>query len=113
MSQVTIQINGRPYTVGCEDGQEAHLTQLASVFDKQVRQVATSVGPLAETRLFLLAALMMADELTDTRNRMTKVREQAEKLAADRSQTEMRSVRALEAVARRIEALSAKAEAKS
>ena len=25
MAQVTIEVNGRPYTVGCEDGQEAHL----------------------------------------------------------------------------------------
>ena len=29
MAQLTIQVNGRPYTVGCEDGQEAHLLEIA------------------------------------------------------------------------------------
>ena len=110
MSQISIQINGRAYTVGCEDGQEAHLTQLASVFDQQVRQVAQSVGPLAETRLFLMAALMMADELADARNRLGQVHEQAAKRVAEQSAIDTRSAKALEMIARRIEALSAKAE---
>ena len=25
MAQLTIEVNGRPYVVGCEDGQEQHL----------------------------------------------------------------------------------------
>ena len=50
MSQVTIEVNGRPYVVGCEDGQERRLTELAAQLDAQVRQVAMDVGPLGETR---------------------------------------------------------------
>jgi cell division protein ZapA len=110
MSQITIQINGRPYTVGCEDGQEAHLTQLATVFDQQVRQVTQSVGPLAETRLFLMAALMMADELADARSRLGQAQDQAVKRVAEQAASDTRSAKALEMIARRIEALSAKAE---
>jgi cell division protein ZapA len=50
MAQVTIQVNGRPYMVGCEDGQEPHLTEhLARLFDRQVRQVSQDVGQLGET----------------------------------------------------------------
>jgi cell division protein ZapA len=30
MAQVTVKINGYSYTVGCEDGQEAHLQAMAS-----------------------------------------------------------------------------------
>ena len=55
MAQVTLSVNGRPYVVGCEDGQEAHLTELAKLFDTQVRQVSQDVGQLGETRLFLMA----------------------------------------------------------
>jgi cell division protein ZapA (FtsZ GTPase activity inhibitor) len=55
--------------VGCEDGQEAHLTELARLFDTQVRQVSQEVGQLGETRLFLMAALLLADELSDLRGR--------------------------------------------
>ena len=54
MSQVTIEVNGRPYTVGCEDGQEQHLVELAKHFDRHVRQVSQEVGQLGEARLFLM-----------------------------------------------------------
>ena len=52
MAQVNITVNGRPYAVGCEDGQEAHLMELARLFDRQVRQVSEDMGQLGETRLF-------------------------------------------------------------
>jgi cell division protein ZapA len=57
MAQITIDINGKPYVVGCEDGQEAHLTEIAGVFDQQVRQIAGEVGTLTEARLFLMAPI--------------------------------------------------------
>ena len=63
MAQVTIEVNGRPYQVGCEDGQEAHLLELVRLFDRQVRAVSQDMGQLTETRLFLMAALLLADEL--------------------------------------------------
>src|ERR1700727_2045437 len=34
MAQVTIQVNDRPYVVGCEDGQEQHLLELSQHFDR-------------------------------------------------------------------------------
>ena len=51
MAQVTLSVNGRPYVVGCEDGQEAHLTELARLFDAQVRQVSQDVGQKSILRL--------------------------------------------------------------
>ena len=56
MAQVTIQVNGRPYTVGCEDGQEPHLTELARLFDRQVRQVSQDVGHVVRSALRVLRA---------------------------------------------------------
>ena len=73
MAQVTIEVNGRPYQVGCEDGQEAHLLELVRLFDRQVRAVSQDMGQLTETRLFLMAALLLADELWDSRSRMSGV----------------------------------------
>ena len=60
MAQVTVNINGKPYSVGCEDGQERHLIEIARLFDAQVRQVSQDVGQLGETRLFLMGALLLA-----------------------------------------------------
>ncbi len=109
MAQVTIEVNGRPYTVGCEDGQEAHLAELSSLFDRQVRQVSQEVGQLGETRLFLMGALLLADELADTRLRLSHAQSELARLQSDAARLEGRAAVALDAAARKIEAISAKA----
>lgn len=106
MAQVTIEVNGRPYTVGCEDGQEAHLRELARTFDGQVRQVGKDLGQLGDTRLFLLGALLMADELFEMRGRLGALQGEVARLQADLARTETKSVAALEAAAQRIEKLA-------
>lgn len=106
MAQVTLSVNGRPYVVGCEDGQESHLTELARLFDEQVRQVSRDVGQLGETRLFLMAALMLADELSDLRGRVAGLQADHARLQAEAGSVEGRAAAALEAAARRIEKLA-------
>jgi cell division protein ZapA len=103
---VTLSVNGRPYAVGCEDGQEAHLTELARLFDTQVRQVSQDVGQLGETRLFLMAALLLADELSDLRGRLAGLQADHARLQSEAGTVEGRAVAALEAAARRIEKLA-------
>jgi cell division protein ZapA len=106
MAQVTVEVNGRPYVVGCEDGQERRLTELAAQLDAQVRQVAMDVGPLGETRLILMGALVMADELAELRREIAELKAQIGDLAAERGRTERAAVAALEAAAARIEGLA-------
>ncbi len=65
MAQVTLRINGFPYTVGCEDGQETHLQSMAAEVDQRIERIKASLGQSGEGRLLVLAALMMADELFD------------------------------------------------
>lgn len=67
MATVTVEINGRPYAVGCADGQEDRVRALASQFDGHVRQVAGEVGHVGDLRLFLMAGLLLADELHEAR----------------------------------------------
>ena len=67
MATVTVEINGRPYAVGCADGQEERVRILAKQFDGNVRQVAADVGHVGDIRLFLMAALLLADELHEAR----------------------------------------------
>ncbi|AQR62616.1 cell division protein ZapA [Brevundimonas sp. LM2] len=67
MATVTVEINGRPYAVGCADGQEDRVRVLARQFDNHVRQVAADVGHVGDLRLFLMAALVLADELHEAR----------------------------------------------
>ncbi|MFN4288426.1 MAG: cell division protein ZapA [Brevundimonas sp.] len=68
MATVTVQVNGRPYAVGCADGQEERVRALARMFDQQVAAVARDVGQVGDIRLFLMAALILADELHEARH---------------------------------------------
>jgi cell division protein ZapA len=67
MAQVTIRINGYAYTVGCEDGQETHLEQMAADIEQRISSIKAIGGQSGEARLLMLAALLLADELHDTR----------------------------------------------
>jgi cell division protein ZapA len=107
MAQVTVQVNGKPYSVGCEDGQERHLIEIAKLFDQQVRQVSQDVGNLGETRLFLMGALLLADEMADLKLRLQHIQSELTRLQADQSRSEVKAVAALENAAKRIEKIAA------
>jgi cell division protein ZapA len=106
MAQLTIDVNGRSYAVGCEDGQEAHLRALAAQIDAQVRQVAAEVGPLGETRLLLMAALMLADELSAAKGRTAGLEAEAARLRETHSRAEAAAVEALAAAADRLDGIA-------
>jgi cell division protein ZapA len=65
MAQLTIKINGYAYTVGCDDGQEKHLMQMAADVESRIDSIKALGGQSGEARLLVLAALLMADELHD------------------------------------------------
>ena len=74
MALVTVTINGYPHSVGCEDGQEAHLTAMAADVDKRVQYLKTMGGQTGEASLLVLAALMLADEVHDLRLELDQTR---------------------------------------
>lgn len=106
MAQISVEVNGRPYAVGCEDGQEQHLMELARMFDRQVRHVSQDMGQLGDTRLFLMGALLLADELYDARGRLAALQAEVARLQSDRARLESRAVAALDGAAKRIEKLA-------
>jgi cell division protein ZapA len=106
VAQLTIEVNGRGYQVGCEDGQERRLAELAANVDAQVRQVARDVGPLGETRLILMGALVMADEIAELRREVEALRAEIADATAERSRAELAAVAALDAAAARLERLA-------
>lgn len=82
MAHVTIRINGYAYTVGCEDGQEQHLTQMAAEIEQRISSIKAIGGQSGEARLLMLAALLLADEVHDLRNNAPKTAEAAEEKPA-------------------------------
>ena len=67
MSNVTLQIGGRSYLVACSAGEEAHVEGLGQLIDGKVRELGQSGHN--EARLLLFAALMLADELHESRGK--------------------------------------------
>src|SRR5262249_39587968 len=65
MPQVSITINGRSYPVAGDDGEENRIRDLARMIDSKVAGFARQVGQAGEARLLVLAALVLADELSE------------------------------------------------
>lgn len=117
MATVTVEVHGRPYTVGCADGQEERVRQLARVFDDNVKQVAGDVGAVGDLRLFLMAALLLADEAADLRAQLNRLKVEHDRVTQgfgpppatgpSVEDVERRAALALEAAADRIEKLTA------
>ncbi|MET0273011.1 MAG: cell division protein ZapA, partial [Phenylobacterium sp.] len=80
--------------------------ELARMFDRVVREVSQDMGQLGDTRLFLMGALLLADELADAKGRLGGLQAEVGRLQADRSKLETKAVSALENAAKRIEKLA-------
>ena len=70
MGQIQVVMNGRSYRLACGDGEEARLQSLASMVKVKVDELALQFGQVGEDRLFLMSALLIADELLDARERL-------------------------------------------
>lgn len=114
MGQVEVTINGRPYQVACDDGEEDHLVDLAKQVDKRVDELAESLGQVGEARLILMAGLLLADELSEAQGKAGALETKAtearnDSVSAGRAAAE-KAARAMDDATRRIEAIVARLE---
>ena len=110
MSQVNVTINGRQFRMACEDGEEARLSRLADELDASIATLRTRFGEIGDTRLTVMAALTLADQLSETKEKLQRLEPELATLrnasvaSADHSQaTQTVVVAALNAAAERIE----------
>jgi cell division protein ZapA len=61
MSNVTLDIAGRKFTVACAEGEEAHITMLGRTIDAKLADMP-QIANQSEARALLFAALLLADE---------------------------------------------------
>jgi cell division protein ZapA len=76
MSQVSVTINGRQFRMACEDGQEGHLMNLARELDNRIGRLRTKFGEIGDTRLTVMAAITVADELAEAGQRIKRLEEE-------------------------------------
>jgi len=65
MPQVAVTINDRNYQIACDEGQEEHLSRLASYVDDRVQELVAAIGQVGDTRLLVMTSLLVADELSE------------------------------------------------
>ncbi|MCA0275697.1 MAG: cell division protein ZapA [Proteobacteria bacterium] len=70
MAQVTVTIDGKQYRMACDEGQEEHLIDLASRFDRYVMHLKDSFGEIGDQRLTVMAGIMVMDELNELQKRV-------------------------------------------
>jgi len=76
MSQVSVTINGRQFRMACEDGQEGHLMNLARELDSRIDGLRTKFGEIGDTRLTVMAAITVADELSEAGQHIKRLEEE-------------------------------------
>jgi cell division protein ZapA len=118
MTQVNATIAGRQFRLACEDGQQDHLHALAGDIDARIEALRQRFGEIGDTRLTVMAALMVADELEEAQQRIRRMEEEiaalqdARVVAADRAKIASAAVvKAFNSAAERIEGITRKLNA--
>jgi cell division protein ZapA len=89
--------------------QEPRLRRLAAYIDKRIADLSATQGQIGDTRLLLMAALLIADELSDAYDEMKRLRGQTGEGGG--AVAEDQAAAAVEQVAERIEHLATRLEA--
>ncbi len=115
MPLVNVMVNQRAYTIACDEGEEEHLRDLAAHVDRKVRELLGSVGQVGDTRLLLMAALLITDEYfeavsrLDARSRELSDLSTAHNIVQSRSgNAETNAVSVLEAATKRLSDIAAR-----
>jgi cell division protein ZapA len=111
MPLVNVMVNGRAYTIACDEGEEEHLKGLAVQVDAKAREVLGSVGQVGDARMMLMAALLIADENQEMTGKLgTSSASDDEKktlhLRAEQAESDAADV--LESAAKRLEDIAAR-----
>jgi cell division protein ZapA len=110
MAQVTVPVNGRSYAITCDDGQEPRIRRLAQYVDAKVGEFVASVGQVGEGRLLLLAALVIADELSDANDALQQERSRPHSADSEPDAAAEVAANGRDGTAKRVEAIAARAE---
>ena len=115
MGSVNVTINNRQYRIACEDGQEQHLEKLAGDFDALITELRGRIGEVGDARLTIMAALTIANDLTELSEKMRLLEKElaalrdARAVSSARTQaTQAAAVTAFNAAAERLETIAKK-----
>jgi cell division protein ZapA len=115
MATIAVAVAGRTYRMSCNDGEEAQLERLAGIVEAKINEMKESFGEIGEQRITVMAAIALADETHDAREKAATALGALDALRAERDAArealaalEERACAALENAARRLRAAGEK-----
>ena len=118
MASINANIAGRQFRLACEDGQEEHLQALARDLDERIEGLRKKFGEIGDTRLTVMAGLMVSDELAEAARKLRRMEEEltahqdARVVATDRAKAASEAVvGAFNSAAERLEGITKKLNA--
>lgn len=119
MADVNISINGRIYEIGCDNGQEGRIVDLAAYVDQRLQAIARSGAAYNDAHLMVLTTLVLADEIFEARKQAEsaqpaeagKAGKKAAAQAVLGAEDEKALAKVIEQIAKRIDGIAAKVQA--
>lgn len=74
MPDIDITIGGRTFQVSCQKGEEHFLRSAAKMLDVEAQPLVTQMGRLPESRMLLMAGLMLADKTAAVEDELRSLR---------------------------------------
>ncbi len=87
MAQAVVDIAGRTYRMNCEEGEQAHIEELARLLEARIADLRGAFGEIGDQRIVVMAALTLSDELFTAKKQLAET--QAELEQARRRQQEV------------------------
>jgi len=110
MAALVVSIAGRSYRIACGDGEEARLEELARYVETKIQSMHENFGEIGEQRINVMAAIAIADESFDARERivaleqeLARARKDHEEAKQEQAEEAARVFQALQDAAIRIE----------
>ncbi len=104
MPNVTVKFNNQDYHLACKDGEGERLQKLAEYVEAKAAQITKGMGQVTDSRLLLMTAILLADELDEARAgkplAMTKAQDNADKM----EKTLLHTIKRIENITRQVEA---------
>ena len=106
MAFVNVTINGRVYDIACDDSQVARVQDLGREVDARAQHLLSTVGNVSDSRLLVMVGLLLADELTESRDQLAKLGQEV----ATAAEGDTRLAKVIESLALRIESIATRLE---
>ena len=107
MAELTLTINGKSFSISCDDGQEQRVMDLAHFVDSRLSDISRAGAAQNESHLLVLTSLMLADEIFELRDQIYHGGGEPQSSGKLREE-ELAIAQAIESIAGRIDGLAGK-----